>query len=169
MPKGSSSLEAEIERLERLFGDAALTRALVARAARRGPGPIEFNDEAALLAMRMIVAEDPEISVWAVARRIAAAGIVGNSPDSTAWRLYRKFKKSDNENLKNCGVAYPIGEFVRSFHRLRQMFEADGIRIGDFVSEFTLLQAMILDINLVEEAAALAGINAPLRALSRLT
>jgi hypothetical protein len=136
---------AELERLERRFGAAALTAALEARLAHRGPGRHAIDDEAAVLAVSMITHLNPGIAEWAAALRVAR-GVIGNSIKGSAKRLYEKHREA-------AASSAPLGDALDRQRRLLRALNDRLRRLEELQDDLSSLPELVAGVNALQNDA----------------
>jgi hypothetical protein len=126
-----------------------------------------MDDEAAVMAMTLIIAKNPGIAPWDAANRVAKIpGVAGDgTPDNTARRLHRKFRESGKLNLQ-AAVARDLQPLWRALTHLNVIGKMSGGEdppVAAFIAEANSFQADLsgfLDrARAWEQAVSISGIN----------
>jgi hypothetical protein len=137
------ALHFELERLKDRFGEAALAAALERFKRSRGHPP--QDDEAALLAMRIIIADNPDILPWQAACSVATGANGTGTLENTKKRLVGKFKENADTawNIKEIIGQYlwPTSLF-QNLHNIGKMIEDKdkNISLSDLFNEVVSFQ-----------------------------
>jgi hypothetical protein len=164
----TAALNFELERLKDRFGEAALTAAVDERF-KRSRGHPPQDDEAALLAMRIIIADNPDILPWRAACTVATGANGTGTLENTKKRLVAKLKENANTapNIAEIIGQYllPASLYCKNLYNICKMIEDKNTSLSDLFNEVISFQnnlfAWSYSYRTLEKAFSLSGIKPP--------
>ena len=164
----TAALNFELDRLKDRFGEAALTAAVDERF-KRSRGHPPQDDEAALLAMRIIIADNPDILPWRAACTVATGANGTGTLENTKKRLVAKLKENSDTapNITEIIVQYllPASLFCNNVYNIGKMVEDKNTSLPDLFNEVISFQnnlfAWSYSYRVLEKAFSLSGMKPP--------
>ena len=164
----TAALNFELDRLKDRFGEAALTAAVDERF-KRSRGHPPQDDEAALLAMRIIIADNPDILPWRAACTVATGANGTGTLENTKKRLVAKLKENADTapNITEIIVQYLLTAsfFCKNLYNIGKMVEDKNTSLPDLFNEVISFQnnlfAWSYSYRVLEKAFSLSGMKPP--------